>query len=110
MGYIAIDYKEECKKYDVKNNLKKLEKEYELPDGQIIKVGRSMFYCPELLFKPSLLEFELQGIHQLICNSIKKCDIDIRKELWKTIVIAGGTSMFVGLPQRLQKRSTSSCT
>ena len=36
-------------------------------------------------------------------NNRKKYDDDIRKELYNSIVLAGGTSMFNGLPERLIK-------
>lgn len=30
------------------------------------------------------------------------CDIDTRKDLWQSIVLSGGTTMFENMPQRLQ--------
>ena len=64
------------------------------------------FICPEILFRPSIVGIEI-GVRKIeeICNdSIQKCDdIDIRKELYNSIVLAGGTSMFNGLPERLIK-------
>ena len=36
-----------------------------------------------------------------------KCDIDIRKDLYNQIVLSGGTSMYSGLSDRLQKEVTS---
>jgi len=32
-----------------------------------------------------------------------KCDVDIRKDLYGNIVLAGGTTMFKGLKDRLKK-------
>ena len=43
------------------------------------------------------------GIAQACYNSILKCDIDIRKDLYNNIVLSGGNSMFNGLPERLTK-------
>ena len=64
------------------------------------------FICPEILFRPSIVGIEV-GVRKIeeICNdSIQKCDdIDIRKELYYNIVLAGGTSMFNGLQERLTK-------
>ncbi|MCL4157041.1 UNVERIFIED_CONTAM: hypothetical protein GTU68_020189 [Idotea baltica] len=48
-------------------------KSYELPDGQVITIGN------------------------------ERCDIDIRKDLYSNIVLSGGTSMFPGLADRMQK-------
>jgi len=78
-------------------------KEYELPDGTLIKVNEARFKTPELLFKPELHGVEADGIHQLAFKSIQKCDIDIRSELYSNVVLSGGSSMFPGLPERLEK-------
>merc|ERR1712018_969684 len=35
-----------------------------------------------------------------------KCDVDIRKDLYANTVISGGTTMFAGIADRLQKEIT----
>jgi actin-related protein len=45
------------------------------------------FRAPEVLFDPSLSGMEAPGIHELVYNSINKCDIDIRRELYSNIVM-----------------------
>lgn len=32
-----------------------------------------------------------------------KCDVDVRRELYKNIVLSGGTTMFPGIVERLSK-------
>src|SRR5690606_31765248 len=59
--------------------------------------------CPEALFDPSRLGLEALGIHETTFDSINKCDIDIRKDLYNNIVISGGTTMLKGLENRLGK-------
>jgi actin-related protein len=61
------------------------------------------FRCPEALFQPSFLGRESSGIHEATYNSIMKCDIDIRKDLYGNIVMSGGTTMFPGIADRMQK-------
>lgn len=76
---------------------------YELPDGQTIQINNQKFRCPEALFKPLALGKEMPGFHEITYQSILKCDVDIRKELYSNIVMSGGTTMFPGIPERLSK-------
>ena len=48
-----------------------------------------------------MIGLEYPGIHELLANSIKKADIDLRRTLYKEIVIAGGTTYLSGFPERL---------
>jgi actin-related protein 2 len=76
---------------------------YTLPDGRIIKVGSERFEAPEALFQPHLVDVESGGVAELLFNSIQSADMDIRPELYKNIVLSGGSSMYPGLPSRLEK-------
>ena len=67
-----------------------LNKNYELPDGQVITIGNERFRCPEVLFQPSLMGMESEGIHKLAYDSIMKCNIDMRKQLYSNIMLSGG--------------------
>ena len=69
-------------------------------------VGLLVCRAPEVLFDPSLVGLESKGIHHLVHDTINKCDIDVRRELYNNIVLSGGTSMFEGLQSRcVQLRS-----
>lgn len=46
---------------------------------QVITIGNERFRCPEVLFSPSMVGMEANGIHDTTFNSIMKCDVDIRK-------------------------------
>ncbi|KAK6588837.1 actin-like protein [Cryptosporidium xiaoi] len=74
---------------------------YKLPDGQIIYLGKERFRAPELLFQPSLIGYEYPGLHEVLLHSIDKCDLEIRRTLASQIVLAGGSTMFPGLGDRL---------
>merc|ERR1719282_437130 len=84
-----------------------IEKSYELPDGQVITIGNERFRCPEALFQPSFLGMETPGVHETTYNSIMKCDGDIRKDLYANIVLSGGTTMYPGIADRMQKEITA---
>jgi len=84
-----------------------IEKTYELPDGNIITVGNERFRCPEVLFQPSFIGKESSGIHDTTFQSIMKCDVDIRKDLYANVVLSGGTTMFQGIGERMTKELTA---
>ncbi|XP_078662186.1 actin, cytoplasmic-like [Branchiostoma floridae x Branchiostoma belcheri] len=98
--YTALDYEAEMKKAEENSDL---ERGYTLPDGQAITVGTERFRCPETLFQPSLVGKESPGIHETTYNTIMKCHVEFRKELYTNIVLAGGSTMFEGLAGRLRK-------
>jgi len=39
-------------------------------------------------------------------DTIMKCDVDIRKDLYANIVLSGGTTMYEGIAERLTKEMT----
>merc|ERR1740128_1050473 len=43
----------------------------------------------------------------LAYNSIMKCDVDIRKDLYANPVMSGGTTMYPGIADRMQKEITA---
>jgi len=102
--YVALDYEQELKGAEEDSEL---EKQYELPDGNIVVIGNERFRCPEVLFKPNMIGKEEKGVDQLTFQSIMKCDVDIRKDLYANIVMSGGTTMYKGLSDRLQKEITA---
>jgi len=77
--------------------------QFTLPDSRVIKMGRERFEAPEALFKPHLIGGESGGMSDKIFESIMACDIDLRAEFFKHIVLSGGSSMYPGLPSRLEK-------
>merc|ERR1711972_133723 len=102
--YIALDFDTEMKAATESSDK---EKTYELPDGNIITVGSERFRCPEVLFQPSFIGKEASGIHDTTFQSIMKCDVDIRKDLYSNVVLSGGTTMFTGIGERMTKELTA---
>jgi len=102
--FVALDFADEMAGADQNSDL---EVTYELPDGNLVTLGNERFRCPEILFQPQKIGKEDDGIHKLTFDSIMKCDVDIRKDLYANIVMSGGTTMFPGIADRLQKEITS---
>jgi hypothetical protein len=102
--YVAQDFEAELLKA---KHSSAVERPYELCDGQTITVGSERFRIPEVLFNPAQLGMECRGVHELAYNAIMRVDVDIRKDLYSNIVIAGGSSMFPGLADRMQKEITA---
>ncbi|GAB6021445.1 Actin- protein 2 [Chamberlinius hualienensis] len=76
---------------------------YTLPDGRVIKLDRERFEAPESLFQPHLVNVEGHGLAELVFNTIQGAVIDTRPELYKHIVLSGGSTMYPGLPSRLER-------
>ena len=64
---------------------------------------------PEILFTPELYtfsgnnftKFDGKGLHTLIFDSIKGSNPNLQTELYKNIVLCGGSTLFPGLSRRL---------
>lgn len=97
--YVALDPKKERR---LAEETTVLTEKYTLPDGRVITVGAERFEAPEALFTPSLVDCEQSGMSDMVFEVINKADIDLRPELYKSIVLSGGTTMYPGLPSRLE--------
>jgi actin-related protein len=97
---VAIDFDAEMK---TAQESTELEKVYTLPNSKQIHVKAERIQCPEALFQPSYAGKDIDGIHKFTYDSIMKCDNDIKRELFKSIVLAGGCTMFENMKERMKK-------
>lgn len=74
---------------------------YELPDGNVVNVGPEQFRAPELLFNPALMGMESPGAHECVHHAVQHVDIALRKQLYSSILLAGGSTKLKGFPYRL---------
>lgn len=102
--YVAYDYDAELQKA---KSTSECNVSYTLPEGNEITFGQERFTAPELLFRPQVNGFEIEGIDQNIFDSINKCSDDLRKDLFANIVLSGGCTLFEGLRERVEKEITS---
>ena len=114
---IANDIKEKlafvrCKDeiYEIDGKDNKIE--YELPDGNKIELDKNMLsQCCEVLFDPALSGYDRYkdkisdeiGLSNKLYESIMKVSVSVRYDLWRNVVIAGGTSYLKGISERIQK-------
>jgi len=96
--------------YDIKMERKLAEEttatmmDYKLPDGRVITAGRERFEVAELMFTPENGGVTGEGVSDMIFNMISQdAEIDLRAELYKHIVLSGGSTMFPGFPTRVEK-------
>lgn len=80
-----------------------------LPDGEELKFCKSSFCCPELLFSPQIAEKDAQSVQHLVYDAVQKCPIDIRRTLFGTILLSGGSTMFPGIDTRLKHEVAKLC-
>ena len=95
--YVAVDYDEEMRKADKSGEIVQ---QYKFADGEFITVGKQRF---QVFFYPGLLGMTSPGVHEIIVESIKKCETDIRAELYQNILLAGGSTMFPGFVERMSR-------
>ena len=99
--YVSLDFEQEMQTA-VQSSA--IDKPYELPDGKIITIENELFRCPEALFRPSFLgRAATPGIHQLVLDSCLQCDLELRLDLYRNVVLSGGNSMFPGFSERMRK-------
>ncbi|XP_003414801.1 actin-related protein T1-like [Loxodonta africana] len=96
--YVAFDIEKELSKRP-----EEVLKEYRLPDGTVFCIGEQLYRVPEVLFAPDQLGIHSPGLSKMVTSSIMNCDIDIQMALFAEIVLAGGTTLFPGLEERLLK-------
>ena len=101
--YVAENYEDEFIRKSGMITSTDIEKNYELPDGQVITIGEERFRAPEIMFKPSLIGKSAEGIHRLLYSSIMKTDHDIKLDLYRNIILAGGNTLFPGIERRFEK-------
>ena len=77
-------------------------KEFILPDGNTVELGDEIYEIPESIFNPNIMEIQSENLPKCIVNSINRCDISTRKELFNNIILGGGNTFIKGFDTRLK--------
>lgn len=103
--YVALDFSQELQEYQRSKNQPESDRraEFELPDGSKMRLGDLRIRTPECLFQPSMIGLDIPGVHKQIYEAVQKSDIDLRRDLFENITLSGGSTMFDGLQERLNK-------
>ena len=67
-------------------------------------MGYERFLGPEVFFNPEIFSSDfLTPLPDVVDEAIVKCPIDVRRGLYRNIVLSGGTTMFKDFGRRLQR-------
>jgi actin len=102
LAYLALDFEADLQKAATTTDVNAI---YTLPNRQEIVIANDRFRCSEMLFKPSLNGLFFDRIDCTLFDSIRKCDVDVKKDVSATIVLSGGTTMLPGCLNVLRKKS-----
>lgn len=93
--YVALDFDDEMKKAKSSSDC----------DVSVngVTISDVRFRAPELLFRPLMNSFEFDGLDKIIYDLIMNCRFDFRNDLFSNIVMTGGSTLFKGLVERLDK-------
>ena len=94
LGHLSMHYEDDL---NIFSKSKEKNKEYELPDGQIIDIGVERIKCYEIMFNTKMFgddDFEFSGIDEMLSKSI--IESGLKYDDYKHIVLSGGNTRFGG--------------
>ncbi|KAL1920773.1 uncharacterized protein VTP21DRAFT_11408 [Calcarisporiella thermophila] len=106
-SYVCPDIVKEFKKYDQSPG--ELFKKYEgihsvTQRPYTVDVGFERFLAPEIFFNPEIISSDfLTPLPEVVDGVIQASPIDVRRGLYKNIVLSGGSTMFKDFGKRLQR-------
>jgi len=106
-SYVCPDIVKEFNKYD--NEPNRWIREYTGQNSVTKKpykcdVGYERFLGPEIFFNPEIFSSDfLTPLPKVVDDTIQTCPIDVRRGLYKNIVLSGGSTMFKDFGKRLSR-------
>jgi len=87
-----------------KNLVEELKETINIPNfNESLNLGIEKILVPELLFKPFLGNNKNLAVDQLLIETLKETHHSLRRELFATIIVFGGSSKFPSFLQRLKR-------
>ncbi|KAH9525695.1 Actin-1 [Bulinus truncatus] len=74
----------------------------QLSDGSFIELDSRIFKSPEILFQSDGVVHNGKSIVDIIFESVSDADIDNRTDLYNTVCLSGGSTLFPGFAERLK--------
>lgn len=75
-----------------------------MPQKYDLDVGYERFLAPEIFFNPEIYSSDfLTPLPEVVDTVIQTSPIDVRRGLYKNIVLSGGSTMFKDFGKRLQR-------
>jgi len=106
-SYVCPDVAKEFAKYDAEPAkwMKKHEAVNSITKQPFaVDVGYERFLGPEIFFHPEFSNPDFETpISEIVDTCIQQCPIDVRRGLYKNIVLSGGSTMFKDFGRRLQR-------
>ncbi|KAF8199631.1 actin-related protein Arp3 [Pholiota molesta] len=101
-SYVCQDIVREFRKYD-EEPYKYFER-YEGDTKYGVDVGYERFLAPEIFFNPEIYSSDfLTPLPEIVDDVIQQSPIDVRRGLYKNIVLSGGSTMFQHFGNRLKR-------
>jgi actin-related protein 3 len=106
-SYVCPDIVKEFAKYDTEPN--KWIRQWTGQDAvtrkpYTVDIGYERFLGPEIFFNPEVFSSDfLTPLPKVVDDTIQTCPIDVRRGLYKNIVLSGGSTMFKDFGKRLAR-------
>ncbi|KAI0001486.1 actin actin-like protein [Russula compacta] len=105
--YVCQDIVKEFRKYDTEpyKYFERYDGEHSVTSRQYsVDVGYERFLAPEIFFNPEIYSSDfLTPLPEIVDSTIQSSPIDVRRGLYKNIVLSGGSTMFQHFGQRLKR-------
>lgn len=79
---------------------------HKMANGNMVPmdVGYESFLAPEMFFHPEFMHKDYtKPLDEVVDEAIQSCPVEYRIKLYQNIVLSGGSTLFKGFDERLQK-------